>query len=75
MYLREKVYRCPWVKCENTKFLVFEEVKVHLYKGFTSGYWYWTSHGEFQSREDEEINMHYISSSPLFQNHDMPTDS
>ena len=57
VYLREKVYRCPCAKCENTKLLPPEEVKVHLYKkGFTSGYWYWTSHGELQPPEGEEVN-------------------
>ena len=30
-YLREKVYRCPCAKCENTKFLQPKDVKVHLY--------------------------------------------
>ena len=76
MYLREKVYRCPCAKCENTKFLSPEEVKVHLYKkGFTSGYWYWTSHGELQPPEGEEVNMHHSPPSISSENHAISNDA
>ena len=49
VYLREGKYRCPCFKCKNKKYLIPEEVKVHLYKkGFMHAYWYWTSHGEVE---------------------------
>ena len=39
--------RCPCIKCECTKIMKDEEVKVHLYqKGFMPNYKVWTFHGE-----------------------------
>lgn len=62
MYLREGKYRCRCSKCKNKKYLIREEVKVHLYKrGFMHAYWYWTSHREFEPNVG--VNMHHSSSS------------
>ena len=62
VYLREGKYRCPCSKCKNKKYLIPEEVKVHLYKrGFMHAYWYWTSHGEIEPNFG--VNMHHSSSS------------
>ena len=42
-----KKIRYPCSKCRNMNYILFEEVKVHLYrKGFVLDYWYWTCHGE-----------------------------
>jgi len=39
--------RCPCLKCQCTKILKDEVVKVHLYqKGFMPNYKIWTFHGE-----------------------------
>ena len=39
--------RCPCIKCECTRILKDEDVKVHLYqKGFMPNYTVWTFHGE-----------------------------
>jgi len=39
--------RCPCIKCDYTRILTDEIVKVHLYKkGFIPNYWIWTLHGE-----------------------------
>jgi len=46
-YALEGGIRCPCIKCEYTRILKDEEVKVHLYKkGFMLDYWIWTFHGE-----------------------------
>ncbi|PHT97344.1 hypothetical protein BC332_33731 [Capsicum chinense] len=46
-YLSEKVIRCPCKICKNMRYFTPNEVNVHIFKkGFTPGYWYWTSHGE-----------------------------
>ena len=46
-YALEGGIRCPCIKCECTRILKDEEVKVHLYKKvFMSDYWIWTFHGE-----------------------------
>ena len=61
VYLREGKYRCPCSKCKNKKFLIPEDVKVHLYRrGFMHAYWYWTSHGEMEPNIG--VNMHHNSS-------------
>ena len=40
--------RCPCIKCDYTRILTDEIVKVHLYKkGFIPNYWIWTLHGEY----------------------------
>jgi hypothetical protein len=39
--------RCPCAKCKCLKFHLVDDVKGHLcMKGFKSGYYCWTSHGE-----------------------------
>jgi len=39
--------RCPCAKCKCLKFHFVDDVKGHLcMKGFKSGYYCWTSHGE-----------------------------
>jgi len=46
-YALEGGIRCPCIKCECTRILKDEEVKVHLYKkGFMPDYLIWTFHGE-----------------------------
>ena len=68
VYLREGKYRCPYSKCKNKKFLVPEDVKVHLYrKEFHACLWYWTSHGEIEPNIG--VNVHHSSSS-MHANHD-----
>ncbi|XP_027917117.1 WEB family protein At4g27595, chloroplastic-like [Vigna unguiculata] len=45
--------RCPCIKCDLTKILKDEVVKVHLYKhGFKPNYWIWIDHGEEMPRVD-----------------------
>ena len=47
IFLSEGKLRCPCLRHKNQKYLTPDEVRVDLYrKGFTSNYWYWTSHGE-----------------------------
>ncbi|PHU02852.1 putative voltage-gated potassium channel subunit beta [Capsicum chinense] len=46
-YLSGKVIRCPCKICKNMKHFMPDEVNVYIFKkGFTTGYWYWTSYGE-----------------------------
>ena len=53
-YVLEGGIRCPCIKCECTRILKDEEVKVHVYKkGFMPDYWIWTFH-------DEEVPSVYL---------------
>lgn len=48
--------RCPCLKCDCTRILKDEVVKVHLYKqGFKPNYWIWTDHGE--NMQDDDLNV------------------
>ena len=59
----EKI-RCPCSKCKNLKYLIPEEVKVHLYKkGFIPDYWYWICHGETDPNLISSFNTNPSSSS------------
>ncbi|OMO69993.1 Transposon, En/Spm-like protein [Corchorus capsularis] len=46
-FVFDNTIRCPCLTCANREFHGEDVVMYHLYsKGFTSGYWVWSSHGE-----------------------------
>lgn len=58
-YLEDGVISCPCMLCKNERFLTPKGVNVHIrQKGFTSGYWYWTSHGEEVPQINLEVDLH-----------------
>ncbi|KAK2353403.1 hypothetical protein QL285_091028 [Trifolium repens] len=58
-YLNEGVISCPCKQCKNERHLTLKEVNVHIrQKGFTPGYWYWTSHGEEVPQTNLDVDMH-----------------
>ena len=53
--------RCPCIKCDCTRILTDEIVKVHLYKkGFIPNYWIWTLHGEDMPAIDLHEGDNYV---------------
>ena len=53
--------RCPCIKCDCTRILTDEVVKVHLYKkGFIPNYWIWTLHGEDMPAIDLHEGDNYV---------------
>lgn len=65
-YLNEGVIKCPCKLCKNARRRTPNEVNVHIrQKGFTPGYWYWTSHGEEvpQTNLDVDMNLDSMSGS------------
>ncbi|CAJ2663237.1 unnamed protein product [Trifolium pratense] len=58
-YLNEGVISCPCKQCKNERHLTLKEVNIHIrQKGFTPGYWYWTSHGEEVPQTNLVVDMH-----------------
>ena len=46
-FLSDNKIRCPCLRCDNKKFLLLDEVTVHLYlRGFPGAYTIWVAHGE-----------------------------
>ncbi|KAI5422215.1 hypothetical protein KIW84_045612 [Lathyrus oleraceus] len=56
--LNEGVISCPCKLCKNERCLTPKGVNAHVrQKGFTPGYWYWTSHGEEVPQMNFDVDM------------------
>ncbi|CAI8607789.1 unnamed protein product [Vicia faba] len=57
-YLNEGLISCPCKLCKNERRLTPKGVNAHLrQKGFTPGYWFWTSHGEEVPQMNVDVDM------------------
>jgi len=55
-FINNEHYRCPCAKCQNRAYREPDDVKLQLYQSsFVKGYWYWTSHGEIEPTEYDNV--------------------